>query len=257
MAEVTKGLTEKLISKLMNSGSSDAERTTAARGLIPFHKHHDEILPAFKEVLAGTNALALKRDLIAVLGGVDDPTIGAMIVDGFAALPSELQGVAFDQIVRRPSRSIRMLNLLEKAEIDPAVLNPGNLARLRNHPAKGVARRAKAVLDRLSPASLLRVNSLPISFPRSRKQAILPKANFSTVPARFVISSATWVSRLDPLSMAWAPMDRENFSLISSILTEKSSRAIGLITSPPTKAKSCRRHHLREHGFRHLGHSGG
>jgi len=169
MAEVTKGLTEKLISKLMNSGSSDAERTTAARGLIPFHKHHDEILPAFKEVLAGTNALALKRDLIAVLGGVDDPTNGAMIVDGFAALPSELQGVAFDQIVRRPSRSIRMLNLLEKAEIDPAVLNPGNLARLRNHPAKGVARRAKAVLDRLSPASLAKSKLIADLIPEVEK----------------------------------------------------------------------------------------
>jgi uncharacterized protein len=169
MAEVTKSLTETLISKLMNSDSSDAERTTAARSLIPFRKHHDEILPAFQEVLTGTNALALKRDLVAVLGGVDDPMVGAMLVDGFAALPSELQGVAFDQIVRHPSRSIRMLNLLEKADIDPAVLGPGNLARLRNHPAKGVAGRAKVVLDRLSPASLAKSKLIADLIPEVEK----------------------------------------------------------------------------------------
>ncbi len=154
MADATMALTTKLIGVLEDNEQPNKERVAAARSLILFHKHNADILRAFNQLLIGKGTMALKRELLTVLGSVDEPSVGEMIVEGFTTLPSEVQAAAFDQIVMRPSRSLQMLGLMEKGEIDPAILAPGSLDRLRNHPTKSVTQRAEVVLNKINPTAV-------------------------------------------------------------------------------------------------------
>ena len=91
----------------------------------------------------------LKGRIIATLGESAGRDVDTVMVAAFARTSSTL---LFDQILRRPDASVALLAALKAGTVTPANLGPTNVARLRAHPSRPVARQAAALLDTLSPA---------------------------------------------------------------------------------------------------------
>ena len=82
----------------------------------------------------------------------------AMLV---AAVARTRSTPVFEQIVRRPESAMALLAALEEGTVTPVKLGPTNVARLRTHPNRQVAKRAIALLDTLAPARGRRATSSP------------------------------------------------------------------------------------------------
>ena len=54
-------------------------------------------------------------------------------------------------ILKRPEATLALLTSIKDGKIDPKLLGPGNIARLRTHPNKQVAKQASAMMDKLNP----------------------------------------------------------------------------------------------------------
>lgn len=92
----------------------------------------------------------LRRALIAAL---DESGEAARLVAAFDTLSPQLQPTAFDAILKRPEATLALLASIRDGKLDPKDLGPGNIARLRTHPNKQVAKQANAMMDKLSPGS--------------------------------------------------------------------------------------------------------
>ena len=66
-------------------------------------------------------------------------------------LKPELRTQAFDAILKRPEAALALLAAIKDGKIDPKEIGPGNIARLRTHPNKRVAKQANAMIDKLNP----------------------------------------------------------------------------------------------------------
>jgi putative membrane-bound dehydrogenase-like protein len=73
------------------------------------------------------------------------------LVSAMNGLKPELRTAAFDAILKRPEATLALLNSIQDGKLDPKSIGPGNIARLRTHPNKQVAKRAIAMMDKLNP----------------------------------------------------------------------------------------------------------
>jgi uncharacterized protein len=69
----------------------------------------------------------------------------------WSALARTGSPLLFDHILKRPAAAMALVAAMEEGRITPAALGPGNVARLRTHPNRDVAREASALLDKLVP----------------------------------------------------------------------------------------------------------
>ena len=116
----------------------DDRRADIAASLLGVPARRAETLAAITTILENQNASdALKTKLIATLGENPGPdTDKAMI----AALAKTRSTPLFDQVVRRPESTRALLAAMKAGEVTPANLGPGNVARLRTHPNRAVAK---------------------------------------------------------------------------------------------------------------------
>ncbi len=87
----------------------------------------------------------------AVISALDDNGHADRIVATIDHLKGPLLQTAFDAVIKRPEASNKLLSLIADGKINPRDLGPGNIARLRTHPNKEVAKRANAMMDKLNP----------------------------------------------------------------------------------------------------------
>ncbi len=73
------------------------------------------------------------------------------LVSAMNGLKPELRTAAFDAILKRPEATLALLTSIADGKLNPQDLGPGNIARLRTHPNKQVAKRAIAMMDKLNP----------------------------------------------------------------------------------------------------------
>ena len=92
---------------------------------------------------------SLKARVITRLARAPAADVDAVMI---AALARTNSTPIFDQILRRPDATLALLAAMKEGKITPASLGPANVARLRTHPNRQVARQAAALLDTLSPA---------------------------------------------------------------------------------------------------------
>lgn len=151
LASQTKAITRSLLDSLGKASLDEMQRATIARSLVSIRESNTEILPALQAILYGSGGDAFKEGVLAAIGDVDGQDLGTLLVDFFKSQEGPLKLKAFDQIITRKDWARELLELIDDGTIKPVDLGPGNLARLRNHPDRGVSRSAYAILDKLAP----------------------------------------------------------------------------------------------------------
>ncbi len=146
LADEVKTLLTSLTSQLADNTAQLELRIAAAEALIGVGgEARSRVIPTLSDE---KTPQALQEAIIKSLG---ENGGGEHLVAAFSGLKPALRGSAFDQILKRPEASLALLTALEKGEVKPSDIGPGNVARLRTHPNKQVAKRAAAMLDKLNP----------------------------------------------------------------------------------------------------------
>lgn len=153
LGDVVKTQVATLLAKFSNATTPEAERADAAHALVSVRGLNPEIPSKISAVLADANTPAgLKREIITALGETDDVASAKTLLTSYATLKPDLQGVIFDQLIKRPEWCLAMLDEVKKGDIKAGDLGPANIARLRTHPNKQVAFKANALFKAANAA---------------------------------------------------------------------------------------------------------
>ena len=149
LADVVKEHTAKFSATLANSSASIPDRINAAKSLISV---------GGPGVQAGVKTLADESSppelQTAIIHALDEAGQASAIVPALNQLKPALQQTAFDAILKRPEATHALLEAVSSGKVDAKVFGPSNVARLRTHPNKQIAKQANAMLDKLvSPAT--------------------------------------------------------------------------------------------------------
>jgi uncharacterized protein len=137
LAAEVKAQLDKLSATLSDNAAPVEARVSSAKGLVAVGGASQEYVVralARPEVPA-----ALQSAIVAALdesGGVE------AIVPAFGTLKREQQTQAFEAMLKRPEATGALLDAVKAGSIDRAIFAPGDVARLRSHPNKQIAKRA-------------------------------------------------------------------------------------------------------------------
>jgi putative membrane-bound dehydrogenase-like protein len=137
LAVEVKAQLDKLSATLSDNAATVEARVSAAKGLVAVGGASQEQVV---QVLARPEVpAALQAAIVAALdesGGVE------AIVPAFGTLKREQQTQAFEAMLKRPEATGALLDAVKAGSIDRAIFAPGDVARLRSHPNKQIAKRA-------------------------------------------------------------------------------------------------------------------
>ncbi|MGE3310105.1 MAG: PVC-type heme-binding CxxCH protein [Limisphaerales bacterium] len=137
-------------SQLSDKGLSDDERGQIALNLLGVRALDSGIVPAVAGLIgSGDASAALQRRVIEALGNTGDAGAGRAMLGALPTLDFDLREMAFGQLLKRADWSAATVQALADGKIDPRLLGPANLHRLRTHADKSVATRAASVIDDL------------------------------------------------------------------------------------------------------------
>lgn len=148
MADVIKAQIARLSATLGNNGSPLPDRIGAAKALVGLGGSSAQI--GVEALADPTSPEELARAVIAALDATGN---AAPLVPALDTLKPQLLQIAFDAILKRPDATLALLASIQDGRVDSRDLGPGNVARLRTHPNKQVARRANAMIDKLNPVA--------------------------------------------------------------------------------------------------------
>lgn len=146
LGDVIKAQLASLSGVLGKNGAPLPERIGAAKALIALGGSNAQI--GVEALADPTSPEELARAIIVAL---DESGNAAPLVMALDVIKPALQQTAFDTILKRPEATQALLNSISDGKVDPKLLGPGNVARLRTHPNKQVAKRAAAMMDKLNP----------------------------------------------------------------------------------------------------------
>jgi putative membrane-bound dehydrogenase-like protein len=137
LAVEVKAQLDKLTAILIDSVASSDSRIHAAKALVAVGGESGR---AVMQTLTNPGTPeALQEAIIAAMdesGNVND------LVAAIRGLKAGLQNKAFEAILKRPEAVRLLLDAVESGDINPTSFAPGDIARLRSHPNKGIAGRA-------------------------------------------------------------------------------------------------------------------
>lgn len=126
------------VEELKSSNTSDARRIEICRTL----SSQSRIAEYITSVLGSSEAsIEFKRGLIEVLGNAADAKMPGLVA-AIGTLTPELRSNAFEAIVKRPEATSALLDAVKAESIKRELFAPGDVARLRSHPNKQIAKRA-------------------------------------------------------------------------------------------------------------------
>lgn len=149
MRDETSALVKTLAARLAQPAGPETEKLQLATSLIGAREIYPDIVPTVGGLLGQGGSVDFQRKLIEALGGVNEPVVGALLVNAFGNLPPELQTAAFSQLIKRGDWSLALVDGLKSGKVTVPALGPANVYRLRNHSDKQVAQRAGAVVEEL------------------------------------------------------------------------------------------------------------
>ena len=118
------------------------DRINAAKALISIGGKAAEV---------GVQALAAQNSppelASAIIAALDESGNVGPLVSQLAQLKAANQQAAFDAVLKHPEATLVLLNAIKDGKFNPKDLGPSNLARLRTHPNKQVARKANELLQ--------------------------------------------------------------------------------------------------------------
>lgn len=143
-------LIEKSRQRVADASLGTAERLAAARSLLGVRTADVNgtavVIAALKDA-----PQELQVPIIESLADVTGDEVGAGLVGVYPSLPAPSQAAAFNVVLKRADWSRAFLDAVGGGTIDPALLDPASIFRLRTHPEKSVADRANEMLDALNP----------------------------------------------------------------------------------------------------------
>jgi putative membrane-bound dehydrogenase-like protein len=147
LADRTKTAVASLEAKLKDAKAPEAVRISAASALVGVGSK--ESLGAVVNVLKNTGDVEnVQKAALTALAETNHIEEVVPILDH---LRPSLVNEAFDGILKRSEASLALLDAVGAGSIKPETFGPGNIARLRTHPDKKVADRAKKMEDKLNP----------------------------------------------------------------------------------------------------------
>jgi|UniRef100_UPI0037846874 putative membrane-bound dehydrogenase-like protein len=149
LADEVKAQIANLSAKLTNNATAVGERISAARALIGVGSA-DARATVVATLVEANSPEALQSEIINALGDSGSVT---ELVASMGKLQPKALGLAFDAVLKRPEATLALLASIADGKIEPKILGPGNIARLRTHPNKNVAKQANAMMDKLNPGT--------------------------------------------------------------------------------------------------------
>lgn len=149
VGDTGKAAVAKAEARLADKSLSDEERGQIAVNLLGVRALDASIVPAVAALVASDASPVLQRRVIEALGTTGDAAAGQALLAAFPKLDLDLREVAFGQLLKRADWSGAMVKALADRKLDPALLGPGNLHRLRTHSDATVAANAVKVIAEL------------------------------------------------------------------------------------------------------------
>ncbi|MFZ2277622.1 MAG: PVC-type heme-binding CxxCH protein [Prosthecobacter sp.] len=180
LAAEVKAQVASLTAKLEDKAAAMGERITAAKSLIGIGGEASALVVG--ALARPDSPVALQAAIIAAM---DEKGSVTELVGNLNGLKAELRTQAFDAILKRPEASLALLAAIQNGKIDPKEIGPGNIARLRTHPNKQVAKQANAMIDKLNPNAKAKNELLAQLTPEVEKpgDAVKGKAMFAAACA--------------------------------------------------------------------------
>jgi putative membrane-bound dehydrogenase-like protein len=137
LAVEVKAQLDKLSATLSDNAAPVEARVNAVKGLVAVGGASQEFV--VRALARPEVPVALQAAIVAALdesGGVE------AIVPAFGSLKREQQTQAFEAMLKRPEATGALLDAVKAGSIDRVIFAPGDVARLRSHPNKQIAKRA-------------------------------------------------------------------------------------------------------------------
>ena len=149
-ANVERGAAD-VLKELSDPATEDDRRVDVAGSLLAVPTQRPAALQEIqRQLTAADTTLELRNRLAATVGNAGGSDADAVLI---AALGRPNSAASFEQIVRRPDASRALLAALKAGTITTTTLGPVNVARLRTHPNRQLAREATELLETLSPGA--------------------------------------------------------------------------------------------------------
>lgn len=149
MGEAGRAAVARAEARLADRALSDEVRGQMAVSLLGVRSLDASIVPAVAALVGGEASSALQRRVIEALGNSGDPAAGQRLRTVLPNLDFELREAAFGQLLKRSDWSAAVVADLKERRLDPNLLGPSNLHRLRTHADAEVAKAANQVIDDL------------------------------------------------------------------------------------------------------------
>ena len=149
VGDAGKSAVAKAETRLADKSLSDEERGQTAANLLGVRALDASIVPSVAALVASDASPGLQRRVIEALGATGEAAAGQFLLAALPKLDLDLREVAFGQLLKRADWSGLLVQALADRKLDPIVLGPGNLHRLRTHTDSDVAIRATTVIAEL------------------------------------------------------------------------------------------------------------
>ena len=147
LADVVKAQVASLNTTLGKKDAPIGDRIGAARALVGVG-NADSRAKVISTLVESDAPEALQGEIINALG--DSGNVNEL-VDAMVRLKPKALSLAFDAVLKRPEATMALLTSIADGKLNPKDLGPANIARLRTHPNKQVAKQANAMMDKLNP----------------------------------------------------------------------------------------------------------
>lgn len=149
VGDAAKAAVTKAEARLADKSLSDDERGQIAANLLGVRALDASIVPAVTALVGSDASARLQRRVIEALGTTGEASVGQALIAALPRLDLDLREVAFGQLLRRVDWSSAVVQALAERKLDPVLLGPSNLHRLRTHNDSGVANRATTIIAEL------------------------------------------------------------------------------------------------------------
>jgi putative heme-binding domain-containing protein len=149
LGDSLKGAVAKAVAKLGDKSLPDDSRSQIAVNLLGVRKLDASIVASVARLVGGDASPGLQRRVIDALGTTGDAAAGKALLTALPTLDFDLREAAFGQLLKRADWSGSVVQALSDRQIEPRLLGPANLHRLRTHADASVAERAGKAIDAL------------------------------------------------------------------------------------------------------------
>lgn len=149
MAKLIKAQVQRLSSTLDDDASRIADRIEASRALIAVGSPE----AVDRAALLLTKESEPESLKMAILSALEEAGRSVRLATAYERLSPEIRAPAFDVIVKRPEAALAILQSVDDGKLNPELIGPGNISRLRSHPNQGVSKRANDLLEKLMPGA--------------------------------------------------------------------------------------------------------